>query len=457
MTRSYQLTSYPVGSKREFWTMSWPLMLAMVSSTFMIFVDRVFLSRYGPTALNAAASGGVAYYIFLVLPMAIAAISEVLVGRLHGEKRYMEVGSAVWQMVWFSVFLTPLFVVIAFGAPFILFQGTGIEAQEGAFFKMLMYFAPFQCITIALSGFFIGIGKVRVVTISAISGNLVNIALDYILIFGWGAIPSFGIGGAAFATGLSQIIQTVFLLMMLLRRVERKTYQTQRWSFLSHFFVEGLRIGVPSGLGHTLELIAHFLFFRIVMSVGQAQMTIVAIVQSFYILGSFVNDAGSKAASAIVANLLGADVRPPIKKVLRSAWTLQGCYFILFIIFLFLFPNAITYLFLSHPESQLLTDLHMKQIFFRALFYMGVFFLFDGLTWILIGFLTAAGDTRFIFWVSLIVHWGAYVLPTFLFIGVEKRGADLAWAIIAGMSILATFIYFFRYKTGRWLKNYKKI
>ena len=43
-------------------------MLAMISSSLMIFVDRLFLSRFDPIALNAAATGGIAYYIFLVLP-----------------------------------------------------------------------------------------------------------------------------------------------------------------------------------------------------------------------------------------------------------------------------------------------------------------------------------------------------------------------------------------------------
>ena len=102
MTLSYQLTSYPIGSKREFRAMSWPLMVAMISSTLMMFVDRLFLSRFDPIALNAAVSGRMAYYIFLVLSMAISTMSKVLVGRLHGENRNGEVGSAVWQMVWFG-------------------------------------------------------------------------------------------------------------------------------------------------------------------------------------------------------------------------------------------------------------------------------------------------------------------------------------------------------------------
>ncbi len=283
-----------------------------------------------------------------------------------------------------------------------------------------------------------------------------NIFLGYVLIFGWGVIPSFGIAGAAYATGLAQLSQVIFLLFMLLKRAERNVYRTDQLSFHRHFFVEGLRIGAPSGLGHTLEFMAHFLFFRVVMSVDQAQATIVVMVQSFYILCSFVNEAGSKAAGAIVANLLGAKVKKPLHLVLVSSFALQWLYFLLFAGIVLFFPDALIDLFLSQ-SGHLLLDPQMKHTFVWALFFMTLFFLFDGFSWLMIGFLTAAGDTRFIFWVSLIVHWGLYVIPTVLFIGIQKRGAAAAWAIVACMSLLTALIYFHRYITGKWLKKYHRI
>ena len=110
MAESYKLTKFAVGSKREFWTLTWPLMLGMISTTFMMFVDRLFLARFDPKALNAAASAGMAYLVFLVVPIAIVSVSEVLVGRLHGKERFKDIGSAAWQMIWFGGMLTPIFV-----------------------------------------------------------------------------------------------------------------------------------------------------------------------------------------------------------------------------------------------------------------------------------------------------------------------------------------------------------
>jgi MATE family multidrug resistance protein len=70
----------------------------------------------------------------------------------------------------------------------------------------------------------------------------------------------------------------------------------------------------------------------------------------------------------------------------------------------------------------------------------------------LIGFLTASGDTKFIFYVSSLVNWVAYVLPVFLLIGLGGKGADAAWMIIAFYSMINFGIYYWRYRSGRWLK-----
>lgn len=452
MHQTYQLTSHPCGSKREFWTMTWPLMVGLLSSTLMMFVDRLFLAKWNPLALNAAVSGGLAYYMFLVLPLAVVEIAEVLVGRLNGESRLKETGSASWQMVWLSVCLLPIFLLLALIAPSFLFIGTGNEVNETNYFRTLMLFATSQCTTISLYGFFIGIGNVKIVTISAIIGNVVNIALDYWMIFGGGPMPELGVTGAAAATGIAQICQTVFLLSIFWGRNHKAKYGTKALKLNSPFLFEGLRIGIPSGAGRSIEVIAHFLFFRIVISVGQEQMALVAIAQSIYILSSFIIDAQCKGASAIVSNLLGANHRAPIPDVLRSSFTIHFGYFLIIFLISFYFPEQIFSLFSAEEGVSLQMTPELISTFKRALIAVSLFFLVDGLGWILIGFLTAAKDTRFVFWVSALVNWVAYVPPTLWFIGWKKGGADIAWTIVVGVTTLTLAFYLWRYFSGRWLK-----
>jgi MATE family multidrug resistance protein len=454
MTLSYQLTKHPIGTKREFWALTWPLMIGLISSTLMMFVDRLFLAWFDPLALNAAASGGMAYYIFLVIPIGVVAIAEVLVGRLHGEGKLEEIGSAAWQMIWFACLMLPIFCFIGWGLPGFLFAGTGNEVYETEYFQTLMYFAVFQCSVVALSGFFIGVGNVSIVTIAALIGNVVNIGLDYVMIFGWGPFPEWGVTGAAIATGISQVAQVLFLFAIFWNSKNRKCFRTQRFQYNKSYFFEGLWIGLPSGLGRCMEVIAHFLFFRIIMSVGAEQMMIVTMVQSFYILFSFVIEAESKGASAIAANLLGANVLGSLGRVLKSSFILHIFYFALFAGSLCLFPDFFLRIFASSENAQLLADPKVIHTFFVCMLLMSLFFLVDGFGWILGGVLTAAGDTRYVLWVSLAVNWFAYLLPTFWLIGVNKGGPEIAWLIIVMATSLTVISYYFRYRSGTWLKQY---
>jgi multidrug resistance protein, MATE family len=427
-------------------------MIGILSSTVMLFVDRLFLARWNPLALNAAVSGGMAYYIFLVIPMGIVEISEVLVGRLHGEERHKEIGAAAWQMVWVALFLLPFFLLIAYLAPSVLFSGTGNESYETSYFRTLMLFASLQCVTLGLSGFFIGIGNVKIVTFSAIIGNVVNMALDYWLIFGGGPIPELGVIGAASATVISQLVQVIFLLFVYWSRSNREKYGTAALSLHKPFFMEGVRIGLPSGAGRSIEVIAHFLFFRMVMSVGPEQMVLVAIAQSIYILSSFIIDAQCKGASAIVANLLGAKQLNTVKNVLRSGFSLHAVYFLLILGIVIQFPQEIFSLFSAEEGVAVKMTPDLFATFKRALLGVSIFFLLDGWCWILVGFLTAAKDTRYVFWISLLTNCAAYLPLTFWFVGWNKGGADVAWAVIVAATILTFTFYLHRYLSGHWLK-----
>lgn len=452
MYHSYQLTKHPIGSIREMFALSWPLMLGLLSTTFMLFVDRLFLAKFDPLALNAGANAGLAFYMFLVIPMSIVGISEVLVGRLNGDNQKFSIGCAAWQMIWFSLLLTPLLWFLGWAMPPLIFAGTGNEVWETDFFSSLMWFAPVYLTTIALSGFFIGTGQVKIVTVAAVLGNVTNIVLDYIFIFGMGSFPSLGVKGAAIATGLSQVIQVVLMLSLFLGPKLSRSYHTRRYHFYRPYFQEGFNIGFPAALGRFMELVAHFVFFRIVMSVNSEQMTLVAMVQSFYILSTFITEAEQKAASAIISNLLGARAHAFFPQVLKSAFLLQGLYFLLFLALVTLFGGQIFAL-LSPPGL----NPDLSQTFFYALLYTAIFFLFDGLGMILMGFLTASGDTRYILLVSAAVHWIAYILPTLVFIGYAKNGADTAWGIIAFMSVFSFGLYYWRYWTDAWLGKMKRV
>ena len=81
---------------------------------------------------------------------------------------------------------------------------------------------------------------------------------------------------------------------------------------------------------------------------------------------------------------------------------------------------------------------------------MWVYFLFDGIHWLVVGLLTAAGDTKFVLWISGLSAWVFAIVPIYYFVVVLENKADMAWLITAVYAGLACLIYLLRFKTEKW-------
>ena len=422
----------------------------------MIFFDRLILARYSASSLNAGATAGTASYLFLIIPFSIVAMSEVFTGRLQGEGEQKKIGSAVWQMLWVSLFSLPLFTAASFLASPLLFAYSDFTDQERLYFQTLLTFAPFCCTTVALSGFFIGLGKPRSVTISMILGNIINICLAILFIFGYGPIPQMGIKGAAYATGISQALQTAILFFVFIRKENRIRYRTFEYALRWPLIKEGIRIGLPTGLGHVMEVAAYVLFFQVIAAHKSSYLTIVAILQSIFILTSFLTEALSKSTTALIANFIGQKLSQKVfHQTIRSAGILHISISLGFTLLFLSFPSFFLEFFLGEGSRDIFSDPGLADAFFFASFWMCLFFIVDGLNWILTGALVAACDTKWILYVNTGVNWFVFALPACLSIALFDKGPAFAWMNTFCAGIVSFLLYFYRYSSGKWLTDLK--
>ncbi len=442
------LTPYPQGSMRELWTISFPLMISLMSVSLMIFLDRIFLSRYSLEALNASGNGGVVVQLLQFWIIATVSIAEVFVGRFNGAGKKDKLGQPVWQMIWLSIASVLWFVPLGLWAGPYIFHHQGYADLEIQFFSYLMYFGPFTALSAALSAFYIGRGKVKFVTCIMALSNLINILLDLILIFGvdpW--IPSYGIGGAALATGVAQTSQAVIFFIAFIRKKNRDLNGTGRWQYNKHLFMKSLSIGIPNAIAHTLELLAWVLIFHLMTQLGSDYITVVTISQSIFFLFTFMTEGVSKGATAIAANFIGSKQHDLIWKLLWSGLKLYLLAFTLLGLILVGYPEPLISLFLAKGES---LSPGTIQTLHSACFWVWLFFLFDGFNWFFIGLLTAAGDTKFIMKVGGAGPWLVALLPIYIFVFHMGAPADITWMLIAFYGIASTCIYFYRFRSERW-------
>lgn len=441
MNPSYQLTRHPIGSLREMWASAWPLMLGLLSGSLMFFSDRLILARVSVECMNAAAHAGLSSYGWMIFALVVAEVTEVFVGKYNGEGSLKRVGAPVWQMLYFALMWAPLFILGAIFIAPLQFHGTGNSINEVDYFRGVMYLSPFFITSIALAGFFIGTGSMRVVTWTMIGANVSNILLDCLFVFGM----DMGCFGAGLATGISQMGQTAVYLMLFLSRKNRENYGTMTWQFDRKQFVEFLTIAVPSAIGRIMEMGAHIIFFRIIIGAGVETTTIVTLVQSLFLLTGFLVDGLAKGATALVANLYGAGEFGLLQKVLHTAMKLQTIIAFTLLAALMCFLEPLLYLFFSENDRHLLLQPHFLATMRMSVFWMSIYFLFDGFAWIFFGLFTAAGETKYVMYVNSCLTWAIYVLPIYIAVSVYQQPANVAWMILAFYNLVICGCYYLRY------------
>ncbi len=446
-----RLTRFPEGSIREVWEIAYPLMLAAISGNLMMFCDRLILAHYSTHAMDAAVSAGMTCAIFLYGAMGISAIAEVFVGQYNGAKQKYKMGEPIWQMIWFSLMTTVIFVPVAlWGGQFFIAQE---YMKDGLpFFQWILFFGPLSPLFGAICAFFIGRGRTRIVFIITVLGNIINLLLDLILVFGIeGWLEPMGTKGAAIATVTAEAIQVLILFKVFLNNNNRKIYGTKKFHFKFPEFWKCIKIGTPNSVGHMIEIAAWALQLNLIAKVSKDHITVFAIAQSILILFAFTSDGMQKAVITISANFLGAKRSSMVRKTIYSSLKLHLLFVVIIAIPLVIYPYPLLHTFLPengvHAGSLLETVFSYTRI---GLIWIWVFFIFDGITWILAGVFTAAGDTKFTMIMNAIAAWAFSIVPVYLLVVKAGHSPVATCQIVAFYAFLNCICFFLRFRRHKW-------
>ena len=449
--KEYKLTKYPLGSVREIFSISWPLMVGLLSNSMMFFLDRLILSRYSVDSMNAAAISGTLFFGFVVLPLIICGISEVFVGQFNGRGESSELGKPAWQMIWFAIFLIPIFILISIFVPDLIFYNKSTFAMyERDYFRLLIAFASTICISQAMNGYFAGQGIVIIIAVGNILANVVNVILDIVLIFGFKNIPAMGIKGAAIATICGQFFLLFFFFFFFIK--DRNKYGTLKVRIVPKLFKSCLKIGFPASIAHVSETFAHFVFFYIMSLAGEEYLTISVLVQTYYLLFMFAVEGVAKGVTAVCSNFIGAKKLHLVGKTLFSAYKLHVIFWSVFFMIFLLFSSSIFNVFFPVGSKDLLLNTEFYSTLYKTFIMLSIFWLCDGFGWASIGMLVAAGDTKFIMIIGIFAPWILFLLPTYVGINYFSLKINQVWLWIVVYGIIIFLIYFFRYLTGKWKK-----
>ncbi len=198
------------------------MLFSMVAEPLTGLVDTAFISRLGAEALAALGVGTVILTSGLWLFNFLSVGSQTEVSQANGEnnaERGRRIGSlAVFLALAIGTILGLLLLILAPALSTIMGATGVIHDHAVTYIQIRALGGPGVLITMTGFGILYGLADMRSPLFIAILVNVLNILLDYLLIFGIGPIPAMGIAGAAIASTSSQWIG----VMLCLYRVQRK-------------------------------------------------------------------------------------------------------------------------------------------------------------------------------------------------------------------------------------------
>ena len=416
------------------------------------FVDRMFLAWYSPEAIAATMPSGVVYFTIMSLFTGTAGYVSTFVAQYWGANQKHQIGSVVWQGMYVSIIAGfALLLLIPFAEDFFRMVGHTSEVQEleTVYFQLLCLSAAPSAASAALSGFFTGRGETIPVMWVHIVSTVLNMLLNYLLIFGKWGFPAWGVFGAGVATVIAtSFTAVVFLVMVFQSRYEKQFSTRSNWQFDASLFSRLLRYAVPNGIQWTIEHIGFSAFILLLGRLGTVELAATNIAFNIT-LRAFMPMMGFGTAITILVGQNQGKDRPDLSECsVYSGLHLAVIYMSTMVLFYVFTPTIFVWPFSAGAEPGSLFEIEKMVII--LLRFVAIYSLFDALSISFSSGIKGAGDTRFVMYVMGGFSIFGLTVPIYLALVVFHLGLYAAWTIISIYIGLLSFIFYFRFLGGKW-------
>ena len=314
-------------TNREIWGIALPIMLGNLAQTIINFTDTAFLGHLGVVALGASMLAGLFYLLFTTVAAGFAIGIQIIVARRFGERNYGRIGVIFEHGSLFVLVLgSLLFSVLYFFSDHLLLwliDSPGIYEASVEYVNYRQFGILFVCFNYLYRALYVGISNTKVITYSTIIMAVVNIVLDYCLIFGNLGFPQMGVGGAALASLCAEVSAFIFFTVysyITLRGKEFGMFKSYRLE--SELMGRILRISTPTMVQKLFSFGVWFIFFVLIEKMGETAAGISSITRSVYLILITPCFAFSTTTNTLVSRIIGEgetqQVFPTINKVLMN-------------------------------------------------------------------------------------------------------------------------------------------
>lgn len=243
--------------KKQLWSLAWPIMLSIFFYTLYNIVDTIWVGRLSTESIAAVSISQIALFAMVALGMGITVGSGVLISMRIGKKDKDGAGQVLGQSFVLAALVGLLFTIIslAFRESILVFSGATGAVLEPAtsYFTIVSAGAVLMFLMMTVVFAFNSQGDSFTPTKLFAGSTLLNIILDPLFIFGWGAFPALGIAGAAYATLISQTLFIGSALYVLSSEKRLIPFKFKNLTLEFQSVKEVFKIGFPASLTQVMQ------------------------------------------------------------------------------------------------------------------------------------------------------------------------------------------------------------
>lgn len=426
--------------------LSVPMVLEMIMESVFAVVDIFFVSKLGADAVATVGITESVMTVVYAIGGGLSTATTALVARRIGEGDKREAGVAAFQAILLAVFVSLLFSLpgIIWARPFLRIMGASEEMiREGYMYPAIMFGSSgIVMILFIINAVFRSSGDAAISMRVMWVANLINLALDPLLIFGWGPIPAMGIKGAAIATLIGRSIAVIYQFILLFRSHHRIHLTWKSMRFQWGVMLSLLKVSLGGILQNMIATSSWIILVRIISVFGATALagyTIAIRILLFALLPAW---GISNAAATLVGQNLGAGFPDRAERSVRITSIVNMVVMGLVSLGILFNSGDLIRIFID-DEAVITQGAH-------ALHIVAYGFVFYALSMVMVQGFNGSGDTLTPTLINFVCFWLieiplAWVLAIWLDMGLT--GASIA--ILIAESLIAVIAWWL-FRKGKW-------
>ncbi len=438
-------------------------MLGMVGHMTVAFADNVMVGQLGAAELAAVSLGNSFFFLAMSLAIGFATAITPIVAEADSSKNIPGVKDALKHgLILCSIMGVSLYLLLMLVKPIMFEMNQPIEVVKLAIPYLNFIALSIIPLTIfeALKRFSDGLSNTKYPMYATVLANVINIALNYLLIFGYYGFPKLGITGAAIGTLVSRIIMAIFLWIIFINKEKFKKYifNLNFKIINSSIFKKIIDLGFPSALQMLFEV---GIFTCAIWLSGVLGKNFQAANQIAFNLSAmtFMIGVGLNVAAMIrVGNQKGLADFVSLRRIAFSIFLLVILIEIVFAFMFFTLRDWLPTLYLDTENvAKLIENQEVIMIASELLIIVALFQIFDGLQVVILGALRGMQDVKIPTIMTFIAYW-LIGFPICYYLGLYTplKSTGIWIGLLSGLGSAAIMLYIrFNYLTKKLIANNK--